>query len=67
MNWNEYVHDIVTFRAHDWWGLFVSMAIELYLLYSLYSKFYTIFWLIFIIFILNFGVFIDINAHKIYH
>jgi len=67
MKWKQYVHDILTFRAHDWWGLFIALIILLFLLYSNYGKNTITFWLIFIVFVLVFGVFIDINAHEFYH
>ncbi len=66
ITWNQYVHDILTFRAHDWWGLFLSIIILIYLIYSNYGNF-KLFILLFILFVLVFGVFIDINAHEYYH
>jgi len=66
LSWHQYVHDIVTFRAHDWWGLLTSMIILLYLIFAYYGNF-SLFVFLFILFMLVFGVFIDINAHEFYH
>ena len=66
MNWKQYVHDITTFRAHDWWGLFLSIIILLFIMLVNYNDI-LLFWELFVVFVLVLAVFVDINAHEFYH
>lgn len=67
MSWHQYLQDIVTFRAHDWWGLFASLVTLLYLLFIEWGRNFILYWCLMLIFSLNMAVFIDINAHEFYH
>jgi hypothetical protein len=65
MDWSLFMHDIITFRTHVWWGQVILLVINLYLIMNLKDTVYFLYLLISLIIIV--GSIVDISAHEWYH